>query len=150
MNILLNLMFMLFDSSASTVMSIKEKYLLHKARKLIKKRMEDRKIIMEKLPGNFMKIEKEMSVHDAIHYCKDWIAHRKWLRANKINFREFTEEIEFQRLVEEFKFDDKAARVVITESISNVARRLADKEIQEKRMHNALVRARKDFLEKQS
>ena len=112
--------------------------------------MEDRKVIMEKLPGNFMKIEKEMSGHDAIHYCKDWIAHRKWLRANKINFREFTEEIEFQRLVEEFKFDDKAARVVITESISNVARRLAAKEIQEKRMHNALVRARKDFLEKQS
>jgi len=86
-------------------------------------------MIVENLPGVFKNIEEEMSIHDAIKYCKDWIVQRKWLKANKVDFAEYKEEIEFQKIYNEFKFDERIERVQVTRSMQNVAITLAAKEI---------------------
>ena len=105
-------------------------------------------MIRMKLPGVFHQIEKEMKVQDAIQYCKNWISHRQWLKSNKINFENFQEEIEFQQLCEQFKFHEKADRVLITQSIQKVAKKLAAKQIEKIRLKNAMIRDRKNFLDK--
>jgi len=90
-----------------------------------------------------------MSINDAIKYCKDWVTHRRWLKANNVKFADFKEEIEFQEFIKEFDFDERAVRVQMTQSIKAVAQKLADKDIIKIRAKNALIRNRKEFLDKQ-
>lgn len=47
------------------------------------------------MPGLFNRFKKEMLVIKAVKESKDWIVHRKWLIANKVEIAEFPEEIEF-------------------------------------------------------
>jgi hypothetical protein len=102
------------------------------------------------LPGLFSKFEKEMNIQNAIKYCKRWIIHRRWLKANNVKFDDFKGEIKFNKLCKEFRFDERAVRVQVTKSIEVVAKRLAAKEILEIRAKNAMIRDRKMFLERQA
>ena len=85
--------------------------------------------IVEKLHGVFDWIEVELSVYNAILYCKGWINHRKWLKSNKVVFNKFPEEEEFQNFLAEFKLDKRAYNVFMTRNIRVVAELLAAREI---------------------
>ena len=71
-----------------------------------------------------------MSVNDAIVYCKNWIYHRKWLKANNIDFSTYKEEIEFNKFCNRFQFEKRANRVEFSKSIKFVAQKLAQVEIE--------------------
>ena len=53
-------------------------------------------------PGIFVKIELDISILDAIKYCKAWIPHRRWLKSNKVDFTKFQEEKDFLKFCGEF------------------------------------------------
>jgi hypothetical protein len=79
-----------------------------RVKNMVKDRTKRREKIVKELPGVFNKIEEEMSVLDAIRYCKAWTIHQKYLKGNGVSFADFPEEKEFQRFNEEFKFGTKA------------------------------------------
>ena len=54
------------------------------------------------LPGLFIKIELDISILDAIKYCKAWVPHRRWLKSNDVDFTKFPEEKDFQKLCDQF------------------------------------------------
>ena len=43
----------------------------------------------------FPEIESNFEELEALAYCEEWITHRKWLKANEIDFHDFVEEIKF-------------------------------------------------------
>jgi len=63
------------------------------------------------MPGKFESFEKELSIHKAIKYSKNWIVQRRWLKKNGIDFSDFDEEKEFKKLCEDFKFESKIMNV---------------------------------------
>ena len=90
-------------------------------------RKNNRAKIAKNLPGEFTAIEQELSIFNAIKYCKAWVIQRKWLKKNDVDFEKFEEEKEFLRLCKEFNLDKRARSVQISRSMKIVAQRLAEK-----------------------
>ena len=59
-------------------------------------------MITEKVPGVVLRFEYEDKLLDALDKVKLWVPHRSWLLMNKVEFKEFPEEIEYQELVKEW------------------------------------------------
>ena len=55
--------------------------------------MKNHKIIMESSPEMFTDIKNNFEEVKAVDYCKKWRSKRKWLKANKVNFIKWPEEI---------------------------------------------------------
>ena len=62
-------------------------------------------------------VNEEIEICDAIKYCKEWIPHRNWLLKNDLLLSDLPEEIKYQKILEEFKFDKKAKEVAACKGI---------------------------------
>ena len=69
--------------------------------------------------------------------------------ANKIKFDDFPEEIEFQKLVNEYKLLDKAEYGRMSKGIANVAQKKTSENIIAIRARNSKIRDKQKFLEMQ-
>ena len=84
-------------------------------------RKETREAIVQNAPGTVKTYEFELSLHEVLKKVKDWVPHRKWLVKNKVKFDDYPEEIEFQKLIVEYKLREKAEYGRISKSIARVA-----------------------------
>ena len=64
---------------------------------------------------------------------------------NKVDFKQFPEEIEYQELIKEYCIVEKYRYVKMSKSIQKLAMKKAQLEIRDKRIKNAYIRERAKF-----
>lgn len=140
LNILINMAIVIFD----TVIEAGEKYVQWKQHKrklqVIRERRENREEIVKEAPGAMKVFEFELSIYEVLSKVKSWLPHRKWLVKNKVKFDDYPEEIEFQKLLSEYKLIEKAQYGRMSKVIASVAERQASIEIEKKKVLNQTIK----------
>lgn len=79
------------------------------AQKAMKAKQFNRTKLFEEHPEKFPNFETEMELINALKFARKWKNQRKWLEANNVNFEDFKEEIEFQRIKKELDLYQRAS-----------------------------------------
>ena len=95
LNILANMAVVVYGSALESVTGWREGRGQRLKAKNAKNKLANFKVLVEAQPGMFPEVESNLEELKALDYCEKWIPVRKWLKANKIEFADFAEEIKF-------------------------------------------------------
>jgi len=130
LNITVNLGISAKQSIVLFYRNIKNKNSLLKAQAINEKKASNRMYLASKCPEKFKGFDYEMKCIEAIKTCRDWNVQVKWLKANKIDYLKFPEEIEAQKLSKEFKLHEQFKKLKIEKTINIVTESLSDPKIE--------------------
>ena len=78
-------------------------------------------MIVDKVPSQLPKMETQLSLYAAIKFLKIYNQERKWLLANKVDFKDFKDEAQHKKFEIQFQLIDRAKRVHYTKCIQKAA-----------------------------
>ena len=109
-------------------------------------RRENRQIISESTDNNSLIFKLELDFYEVIDKVKRWLPHRKWLENNRVDFSDYPEEIEYKRLLTDFKLKEKAEHGRMSNNMMKAAWEMTLKEIEKIRSVNAFIKNRQNYL----
>lgn len=95
MNIAVNIMIVVLSTLNDVWKSMRRYWGNRKVRARRLSKYKNWQYLQAEFPGKFEEQRKALEEDEAIRTCAEWIPQRNWLRARKINFDDFPEEIEF-------------------------------------------------------
>lgn len=98
MNIVINLAVVVIAQIFEWGMALRARVHERRAARVMAERRKKKEYIVATVPKTLATYEAEITIADALAYCKGWIGERKWLSANSVDFSKYEEEIEFQRI----------------------------------------------------
>ena len=91
---------------------------------LVNSKLMNRRHLTEIAPKQFPQYEQQLTIDEAIVCCRQWVPQRRWMLANGLKVDDLPEEVEFQKLVKDFKLMSKARNYKLSEGISFAAQAL--------------------------
>jgi uncharacterized membrane protein YfhO len=73
----------------------------------------------------FKNFKHESQIQLAIKYCKAWNVERVWLMKNRVNFKEFPEEVKFKELTTKYKLIKRANMAKLSRAVQGIAEKNA-------------------------
>ena len=91
-NVLVNLSSIFFSSIKESWDELMDSLENRRIANSIREKIENRRLVVNELPGMFEDLERELEIRDAADFCREWHQHRKWLIKNHIALKPFEEE----------------------------------------------------------
>lgn len=63
----------------------------------MKHKLDSLTLLVATHKNTFKTFQQELTIHEAVTYCKAWFVTRNWLLQNKVNISEFEEEKIFKQ-----------------------------------------------------
>ena len=91
--------------------------------------MAKRAWVTENFSNKFVHFESEKELLINLEKCRNWWTHRQWLIANKVAFKHYPEEIEFQKFNKKYKLFHRAKMGRLNKAMEYAAKSKVDMEV---------------------
>jgi hypothetical protein len=145
-----NISLVMIGSVKETVVSYRKKKLYKTLQKIIQKKKANRTMLIYSYPEQTEYLKKQGEEEEAIRKVRKWNEHKRWLRANKIDFSTFPEETKSKKLIERHNLFRKANIQRLFTSVDILAKEQTFEQIENYRhLKTAQSHSNKDYIREQ-
>lgn len=114
-NVLVNVILLLVEQTQKTMVNLVQtkKIKVYKAK--VQKKIDSRKAECE--TSNHEQFKEQISIVEAIRYCRSWFPERQWLLKNNIDISDMKEEQDFMELAREHKLFQRARHTQVQQTL---------------------------------